>query len=97
MNELDKLEAYLKEHDYRYERIEKDANKFGCEQHQIIVYDENDERQWDAVCHPGSYGYETGLLEVMGEKVVRVQDSVEGYLRADEVIKRLEEENNEAK
>lgn len=97
MNELDKLEAYLKEHGYRYERIEKDASKFECERHQIIIYDENDERQWDAICHRGSYGYEAGLLEVMGEKVVRVQDSVEGYLRADEVIKRLEEENNGAK
>lgn len=94
MNELDKLEAYLKEHGYKYERIEKDASS---EQHQIIIYDENDERQWDAVCAPGSYGYEAGLLEVMGEKVVRVQDSVEGYLRADEVIKRLEEGNNGAK
>lgn len=97
MNELDKLEAYLKERGYRYERIEKDAGKFECERHQIIVYDENDVRQWDAVCAPGSYGYEAGLLEVMGEKVVRVQDSVEGYLYADEVIKRLEEENNGSK
>ena len=96
MNELDKLEAYLKEHGYKYERIEKDASKFECEQHQIIVYDEN-ERQWDAICHPGSYGYENGLLEVMGDKVVRVQDSVEGYLRAEEIIKRLEEENNGSK
>lgn len=97
MNELDKLEAYLKEHGYKYERIEKDASKFECEQHQIIIYDENDERQWDAVCAPATYGYEAGLLEVMGEKVVRVQDSVEGWLTADEVIKRLEEENNGAK
>lgn len=97
MNELDKLEAYLKECGYKYERIEEDADMFGRKWHQIIVYDENDVRQWDAVCGPGSYGYEAGLLEVMGEKVVRVQDNVEGYLRADEIIERLEEGNNGAK
>lgn len=81
MNELDKLEAYLKEHGYNYTR-EEDS--------QIIIYDENEERQWDAICNRWSYGSEHGLLEVMGEKVVRSDDSVEGFLTADEIIKRLE-------
>ena len=56
----------------------------------VIVYDEKGERSWDAICHDGSYGHELGLLEVMGERVVRVtDDAVEGYLTAEEVIGRL--------
>lgn len=58
----------------------------------VIVYNEKGECSWDAICHDGSYGHELGLLEVMGERVVRdTDDTVEGYLTAEEVIQRLEE------
>jgi hypothetical protein len=102
MSELDKLEQYLKEHDYPYERIDEEGRKipgykfpFGS-RHQLIVYGdkEKSERLWDAICHYGSYGFEQGLIEVMGESVVRSkEDSVEGYLTAEEIIQRLEEKN----
>jgi len=99
MSELDKLEKYLKEKGYQYERIDEslmieypDGTEHDNGRHQIIVYEEG-ERSWDVVCQYGSYGYEKGKLEGMGEKIVRGSDSVEGWLTADDVIKRLEGKN----
>lgn len=43
----------------------------------------------DAVCHWASYGHQTGLIEIMG--LTRNNDSVEGYLNADEVSARIKE------
>ena len=99
MSELDKLEQYLKEHDYPYKRIDEKGRKIPgieipiCSRHQLIVYvdKEKSKRLWDAICNYGSYGFEQGLIEVMGETVVRSKDSVEGYLTAEEIIHRLEE------
>ena len=44
---------------------------------------------WDAVCFTGSYGAQRGLLEVMG-RVITGNDDVEGYLTADEILRRLD-------
>lgn len=44
---------------------------------------------WDAVCFTGSYGAQRGLLEVMGS-IVTGNDDVEGYLTADEILRRLD-------
>ena len=68
---------------------------------QIIVYEKINtpyemagklERKWDAICHDGSYGSESGLLEIMGELVdeEEVGDTVEGYLTAKEVLERVD-------
>lgn len=111
MTELDKLEAYLKENGYFYARWDGIAQEpvAGCarhktapdgyehlEHHQIVVFDEAARRVFDAICHYGSYGYKSGLLEVMGSTIVdpNVGDSVEGYLTADDIIKRLERSDN---
>ena len=49
-------------------------------------------QNWDAICHDGSYGNKDGLLEVMGRAVNRnLYDDVEGYLTADEILKRVDE------
>lgn len=85
MTEMDKLEAYLKDTGYVYERIERAE----FEGEQIIVYNTSGTRVWDAVCHNFSYGYEEGLLEAYGNIVVE-SDDVEGYLTADDIISRLE-------
>ncbi len=45
---------------------------------------------WDAVCFTGSYGAQRGLLEVMGS-IVTGNDDVEGYLTADEILRRLDD------
>lgn len=91
MSELDKLEKYLKEHGYSYEREDRNDTMSTRNWHQVIVYD-GDERLWDAVCHYGSYGYEDGLLEIYGSIVWEDidDDSVRGWLTADDVISRIE-------
>lgn len=97
MNELDKLQKYLKEHGYEYTR--EDVNKYPyTDIHQIIVY-KNGERSWDAICHHGSFGYKEGLLEIMGDIVWDDidGDSVRGYLTADDVIARIERGKEGAK
>ena len=91
MSELDKLEKYLKEHGYEYTREDFDGIPSYDIKHQIIVY-KHGERLWDAICHPGSYGYEEGLLEIYGDIVWYGVDldSVRGWLTADDVIARIE-------
>lgn len=92
LHELDKLEAYLKQHGIQYERFDEDRviDGDGCAvnqgRHQIVG------DGWDAICHRGSYGYEDGLLEVMGSRVVPESEgyAVCGYLTAEDVIARLE-------
>ena len=96
MSEIDKLEEYLKEVGANYTRIDQDEKRdedgriMQTEAHQIIVFDEKDKRQWDAICCFGSYGYEHGLLEVMG-KIVEKSGDVVGWLTAEEIIKALKE------
>lgn len=91
MSELDKLEKYLKEHGYEYTREDFDDILSYDRKHQIIVYKDG-ERSWDAICHPGSYGYEEGLLEIYGDIVWHDidGDSVRGWLTANNVIARIE-------
>lgn len=92
--ELDKLEDYLLEKGIPHERSDESDGYFDW--HQITVYADNakTERVWDAICHYGSYGYENKLLEVMGKPFVREdsEDDVCGYLTAEDVIKKLEEQ-----
>lgn len=102
LKELNKLEQWLIDNDVKYERIDKEdipideAHPYCLsqfEQHQICVpeYDPQ-HREWDAICHRGSYGAEEGLLEIMGT-IVRdnAGDSVEGWLTAEDVIERIKE------
>ena len=44
---------------------------------------------WDAVCNDGSYGYENGLIEVMG--LPQCQGDVIGWLTANDVLKMVDE------
>lgn len=91
--ELDKLEKFLQENEYQYERIESNGG-IGEDRHQIKVFDEeNGEELFDVICQRGSYGYEEGLLEAMGSIVneKEIGDRVEGYLTADEIIRRIKE------
>lgn len=85
LTQLDKLEKYLKENGIKYERIDtKDT-------HQINVPNSRD-KEWDAICHYGSFGYKEGLLEIYGSIVPEnVGDTVEGYLTAEDVVNRINE------
>ena len=40
----------------------------------------------DAIWHPGSYGYEEGLLEIMSEFEDETHDTVVGHLTAEEAL-----------
>ena len=98
LSELNKLEEYLQEHEIKYSRFDQDEvlTEDGfidkMMRHQLVVLDKNGRVLWDAICHKGSYGYEQGLLEVMGSTVVLPSDgdSVAGFLTAQDVIDRLE-------
>lgn len=102
-SELDKLEMYLITKGIRYERIDepevidqRTGMIISLGRHQIVVPDRVN-RMWDAICHRGSYGYEEGLLEVMGTIVdPNCGDTVEGFLMASEVIERLEKADEQA-
>lgn len=90
MDEMMKLWRYLTEHDYcvRWEYRIAPLTIFSHTEdlyrNQIIVYDREDgTRLWDAICHPGSYGYEQGLLEIYGV----ICNDVIGCLTADDIIK----------
>lgn len=62
---------------------------------QVIVYDDEGNRLWDAVINKGSYGSEMGLLEIMGQAIVnKVSLSEEpmdviGWLTADEILEKI--------
>lgn len=95
--QLDELERYLIEKSIPYERIDNEDVPIDdehpyflvqLERHQICVPNA-EEREWDAICHRGSYGAEDGLLEIMGT-IVRGDYPVEGWLTAKEVIQRFE-------
>lgn len=94
LNELNKLEKYLKDNKIPYQRIdERGQSEFNLlskylERHQII-YPNKEMHLWDVICHPGSYGYDEGLLELMGN--ISRTDDVEGYLTAEDVIERIKE------
>lgn len=103
LTELNKLEDYLKTNGFVYQREDKDnvysaeewkilvdvngANAQPMDRHQIEVFKKR-RRSWDVICQFGSYGADKGLLEGMGDIF---DDYVEGYLTADDVIKRIEE------
>lgn len=89
-SEMDKLEEYLTEHRILFKRDTRKDDYFDVDQ--IIVFGEDGYRLWDAVCSRNSYGYELGLLEIMGS-LVNVKedgDEVVGYLTAQNVIERIE-------
>lgn len=52
-----------------------------------IWYPSRDESVCDVICHKYSYGYECGLLEMMG--LTTTEDDVDGYLTPEEVFERI--------
>ena len=84
MNEMSKLIALLETAHVPYETR---SHWNGSIQ---VGYPNFENTVCDAVCFPGSYGYEQGLLEIMGlVDEEEVGDTVEGYLTAVEVFQRI--------
>lgn len=105
MNEFDKLIKMLDDAGIPYERNDdkNDLSCFGIEREPMrrIKYEKNDNFcVCSVICGYGSYGYEEGLLEIMGLLTPEEEqlDSVAGYLTADDVFNRIkkhwEETNN---
>ena len=96
MSELDILTQYLKDHNIPFERYDcskedfeiNDECTFYIDRHQICVPNQQ-YILWDVICQEGSYGYRDGLLEAYGD-IVEADDVVEGYLTAQDIIKRIE-------
>ena len=102
MTEMQKLDKYLTDHNIKHtygrrwpetERImpeyREDREYDGG--YQIVVNDDNGKYLWDGICGWGSFGFKQGLIEITGIIVPEdAGDSVEGYLTADDVIKRIE-------
>lgn len=90
MTEMQKLDILLKHakvpHTY-------DPKYLGDYTEQIVVYNSEGQRMWDAICLrgtfslPGSYyGADQGFIEVMGEQLLG-HDDVKGWLTARQVTK----------
>lgn len=92
LTELNKLEEYLRKNGYNFERFDQDGDDLHAERHQLIVYDDNGKRRWDAICNWGSYGHVAGLIEVRGDIAESALSRVIGWLTADKIIERLEVE-----
>lgn len=95
--EFDKLQSYLLTHGYSVDITHRCRQMLGVvtiqsEHHQLVVHDTKDFtlRLWDAVISDYSYGHEDGLLEAMGTGLLEGPGTVEGWLTADEIIRRLE-------
>ena len=96
MSELDILTQYLKDHNIPFERYDcskedfeaDDECTFYIDRHQICVPNQQ-YILWDVICQEWSYGYRDGLLEAYGD-IVEVDDTVEGYLTAQDIIERIE-------
>ena len=105
LTELNKLEEYLKAHGIKYTRRDNEyvftgmlngqTVEYPYDRHQIVVFDPKEVRLWDVVCQFGSYGGMQGLLEIAGNIVEEGEGDVVGYLKAADVIKRIERKKNE--
>lgn len=96
-DELQKLEEWLTENGFQYERFDHDGTveEPYLDRHQIVVFQQPGQKHdWDAICQHGSYGYSRGLLEISGSIVkesIGWGKTVEGYLTAEEIINRVKE------
>ena len=52
-----------------------------------IWYPSREKSVCDVICHKYSYGYECGLLEMMG--LTTTEDDVDGYLTPEDVFERI--------
>lgn len=92
LTQLNKVEKYLKTKGISYERVDEWAPPNYLDKHMICVpCFEPRKREWDVICHFGSYGCEEGLLEIYGQIVPEeTDDSVQGWLTAVDVIELIE-------
>ena len=95
MNEMNKLIKLLAKADIPFEvrgqtfpDLDAARNGKGFEKKAYVQIISPSEEDWkiDAIWHPGSYGYESGLLEIMGPSTEEYGDGVVGSLTAGEAL-----------
>lgn len=87
--EILKLHKMLTEDNIPH-HFDDDFFENGIEAYNIIIKRDG-QQLCDVIYHYGSYGYNSGLLEIMGGLTLEESenDSVLGYLTAEEVFKRF--------
>ena len=85
MTEMEKLINKLAKADIPYElTVQPVTNSIQ------VWYPTQENPVCDVICHEYSYGGKDGLLEIMGlVDETKTEDSVEGYLTADEIFERI--------
>ena len=98
MTEMQKLDILLKHAKvpHTYGRRWPEMDRPDCQEclpggrhdggEQIVAYDAAGNRIWDGIWCCGSYGFEQGLIEVMGTQLLG-HDDVEGWFTARQVTK----------
>ena len=98
MTEMQKLDILLKHAKvpHTYGRRWPEMDRPSCQEYlpggrhdggeQITAYDAAGNRIWDGIWGWGSYGFEQGLIEVMGAQLLG-HDDVKGWLTARQVTK----------
>lgn len=94
--EIFKLKVLLDKANIQYEFFDRsfinyDEHSLQYPFYQIIVYKNNGDRLISVIEGHGSYGEHLDLLEIQGclTKKEEKEDSVKGYLKAEEVYKRI--------
>ena len=90
LTELDRLETMLRDAGIEYEREDSSNGRTGFlwEFHQLRHPAPYGEKWlWDVICNTGSYGYQSGLLELWGRNI----SQPEGWLRAEECFEKIKE------
>ena len=83
--ELLKLRKLLRKEGIPFESIH---SEWVGKMYPHLYYPQRENFICSIICHPYAYGYYNGLLEIMG-LVEDTEDSVEGYLSAEEVFERI--------
>ena len=92
LTELDKLERMLKDAGIKYERIDEEDGTpvYMWEFHQLRCPEMillGKKWLWYVICNTGSYGSQSGLLELWGRNI----SEPEGWLRAEECFEKIKE------
>ena len=89
--EIEKLKEMLEKANIPFTYNDDFFRGYHKPSYQIVIFDKDRKRLCDVVYHLGSYGYDEGLLEIMGGLTEEEDkyDEVLGYLTAEEVFKRF--------
>ena len=94
MTQMATLAEKLTQAGIPFETVYMDKNIFSRAGESVpqIYYPNREDPVCDVICHKYSYGGDHGLLEIMGLVSEDCDDSVEGYLTAEEIFQRIKKD-----